>query len=221
MLKRIYKSLAYLLVFLLPIPFVFLLTIPKFLIIDNLLQSSGVFALYREVKEGLTYVEVRDAELFADSEKVASLKSAKVEITPMGILLKGTCKKGKVEVFKNLLSGALEMELDNFSCINRIGSVSGELEVKHGLEGSLLVKALELPEIKLEEMRLNFEGKKVHVYVKSMGVELKGEVKLKLNKENLMASEISGRLKGKTMSLIVSGTLGRPRVRQGIPPILR
>ncbi len=211
-MKKISKYLLYLFIILVLVPLTFLFTLPKFFLLNELLERSGIFLLNGKVEEGFTYLRVKDMRLFAGSREVARFREGYLRLSPIGIEAGARCEgKGSLSLSRSLF-GTLTLELKGLSCLEGVDLASGKVRLKEGAEGRLSVKGVKIENLSLDEVILKFNGSKVDVVVKTAGSEFRGKLKVDW-KPNLLDSRVSGTLKSRIMSLSVGGTLGGLHVK--------
>lgn len=211
MLRKISKAFIFALLLISLIPLTFLITAPKFLILDSYLQRAGFFLLNGKVEEGIRHLKIKEVEVYLNSKRVARLNYALLELSPLGLSFKGVCGKGHLLLERSLF-GAPSLEFKKFSCAEGVKGIEGSLILEGRVSGKLTLRDISLTDIPVELAELDFKGNKVGISLKAMGTELRGSLKVKWKENNLLGSEVSGRLRGKGLELAVNGTLANLRV---------
>jgi len=186
-------------------------TFPKFLFLDRILLKNDLYLLAHKVKEKPLSLEIYKGKVFSKNGELIHFDSARLYVNLLSLNLELLCN-GKPSKLSYDLFGNLKVNFNGFSCSPFFKSLSGNLELKNGISGKIKVEGLKTKLAVLEELSLNFRGKNFTGEINYLGMELKGQGRILLNKENFLDSKVDGEFRGSGITLRVSGKLKRLRV---------
>ncbi len=181
-------------------------SLPKAVLLDKLLGEADIHILTRRVEENLRKVIMEGVRIFKGNSEIAHLDKLNLSLTLSGLKLKGTCGEGRLEGFISYRRN-LELSFDKFSCIERVGELSGEVAIRDGIFGTLNLKGIMAQGVEIESAELKFTGEKFEGVIKAMGMTFRGGGTIKVNRENPAESEIDALFKGDLGRVIVRGKL--------------
>ncbi|RLJ71472.1 hypothetical protein BCF55_1774 [Hydrogenivirga caldilitoris] len=183
-----------------------LFAIPKAILLDRFLSGHGVYIFPNRVEEGFLSVYLENLKVFYRNQPLGSFAKTRLSFEPVGLSLSAVCGSGKISALLGFRR--LRAEFNSADCLKGIGLVSGNLELEgNKLKGTLSVRRFVAKGFKIDAMNLYFKGKSFDGDIEYMGIKLNGGGMLKLNLQNLLASELSGEFKGSLGSLLIRGRL--------------
>jgi len=189
-----------------------LYAIPKAVAVDRALMGEGVHLIGRGVREDLLGVSLESVRLFRGSEEIGLLEVLSLKLQPDGLRIRGACGSGYTVAHVDW-SGSASIVAENFRCLRRVEEISGRLRLDGGVAGRLTLKKVSLKGVELQTLDLRFKGESFTGKLTYMGMELEGEGKIRLERENLLSSKLNARFRGALGTLVVSGRLRSLRVQ--------
>ncbi|MGB9873561.1 MAG: hypothetical protein ACPLRS_01170, partial [Hydrogenobacter sp.] len=95
---------------------VLVLTLPKFLILDRLLMSKGIYMIARGVQESISNLSLQEVKLFRNGSKIVSFNRLDLSLGFLYLLAKGYCADGYLEL-KFELFGSVRLKGKDFKCL--------------------------------------------------------------------------------------------------------
>lgn len=186
---------------------IIMITFPKYLLLDNLLSSKGIFLFPKTVKEGLTSIELTSVSLYDKNSRIGRFEKIKVQLTPSGIKLSGKDKKGFLEVSYNLLNRSYSIKAKDLESFDRFSVEEAAIEIGNQIQGTLKVRGIKVTAISLDSVNIDFKGKTFEVEAKGDTVNSRGAGVIVVNNKNPFDSTLNGEIVDRGIKIIVSGTL--------------
>lgn len=180
--------------------------LPKGALIDRFLAKKGIGMMVREAREDLAGIAFRDVRLFLNSEELASFASLRLQVGIGGLELEGSCGSGRARIEMDWF-GTGSFSADRLNCIRGVEEIAGKLVLEEGLRGRISLRGVSFRGLELSALDLEFEGERFRGTLSYMGMELRGGGRIRVNREDLLSSEVSARFRGDVGTLVLSGKL--------------
>jgi len=187
----------------------FVLTIPKFLLLDRWLLAQGIYLTANKVEEGITYIKLSSPKVIYKDLELARLDSLELSLGFPYLYLKGKCQGGHVEI-KLYPFGKVEAKGKDFNCFKGFNLKSLDLTIKEGITGKIELYDVKLRDTDVERLFIEFKGRTFDMSAKALGVELVGGGQISWNSKEILKSQINGTAVGGGVRFIIQGTLQSP-----------
>jgi hypothetical protein len=198
----------YLLGFILLALVVVVLTLPKFLILDRLFISKGIYMMARSVQENITSLSLRDVKFLKDGSKI-SFNQLDVSLGFLYLSAKGYCADGYLELRFDLF-GSVKLKGKDFKCLESFHIKDIDLQIDDGIKGFAKLSSVKTKDVKVDELSLVFKGRTFEGQALAFGQMLKGSGMIVLNRKDLLKSQINGTVSGVGASFFIYGNLENP-----------
>lgn len=188
---------------------VLVLTLPKFLILDRLLMSKGIYMIARSVQENITSLSLRDVKLLKDGSKIGSFNRLDLSLGFLYLLAKGYCADGYLELKFDLLS-SVKLKGKDFKCLEGFYIKDMDLQINDDIRGFSKLYRVKAKDVKVDELSLVFKGRTFEGQALAFGQVLKGSGMIVLNRKDLLRSQINGTVSGVGVSFFIYGNLENP-----------
>lgn len=210
MKKNKFKKFFYLIlagVFLLVL--LIFITIPKFIILDRILNKNGVYILPKSVKEGLFDIDLLDTTVYDKTSKIAKFEHLKINLHPIFIEINGREATGYIKFNYNFIKSAYKIRAKELNAFNAFTIKDAEMEIHKEITGYLNIQNLKTYGTNLEEINITFKGKNFDIHVLGKEINSKGSGLIVINQNNPFESTFNGEILDSKMRIILSGTLKR------------
>ncbi|RMH00508.1 MAG: hypothetical protein D6699_07630 [Aquificota bacterium] len=181
------------------------LTLPKFLVFDQILLKRGLYLTAERVEEGLFGFELRRGSLYGREKRLLTFDSMRVKLRPFYVSLDLNCNKGSLSIRRSF--GGLELRAQNFGCLEGLGVVSADLRVSEGIRGKIELFGTKVQGLSLDRLEVSFKGRTFSAKAKAMGFELLGEGQVVPDPKDPLATKVNGQVLGGGLRLVISGSL--------------
>ncbi|AAC07280.1 putative protein [Aquifex aeolicus VF5] len=188
-----------------------LATFPKFLLFDRLLIQNKIFLIAQKVKENSMSIELFKGKVYFQNREALEFDYTKLSLGFLSVNGKILCR-GKISEISYSFLGSIETKFRDFSCTPFVKKVNGRIELSDGIYGRVKLEGFKTELALLDEINLNFKGQTFTGSVKYLGMELKGQGRITLNRKNFLMSKVDGEFKGNGVRIKVQGTLNNLRV---------
>jgi len=96
----------------------------------------------------------------------------------------------------NVVLFLLVLAADRLNCIRGVEEIAGKLVLEEGLRGRISLRGVSFRGLELSALDLEFEGERFRGTLSYMGMELRGGGRIRVNREDLLSSEVSARFRG-------------------------
>lgn len=189
----------------------FILTFPKFLTLDRLLMSRGVYMTAKSVEEGLTYVKLRDVNLYGHSSSIAHFDELNLALGFFKLFMSGSCGDGNLYMTLHAFGG-MDIKASNFRCLRDLHIKRANIRVRKGIEGIVELDNLLVEGFRVNQLSVNFKGRTFDAMASVSGFKLLGGGIIVLNRKDMLKSSINGTVVGGGMSMVIYGTIDKPQV---------
>ena len=187
----------------------FILTIPKFLLLDRWLLAQGIYLTANKVEEGVAYIKLSSPKVVYKDSELARLDSLELSLGFPYLYLKGKCQGGHVEV-KLYPFGRVEAKGKDFNCFKGFNLKSLDFTIKDGITGKMELQEIKLRDTNVERLFIEFKGRTFDMSAKALGVELVGGGQIGWNPKSILKSQINGTAISGGVRFIIQGTLQSP-----------
>lgn len=188
---------------------VVVLTLPKFLILDRLFISKGIYMIARSVQENITSLSLQDVKLLKDGSKIGNFNRLDLSSGFLYLLAKGYCADGYLELKFDLL-GSVKLKGKDFKCLEGFYIKEMDLQIDDDIKGFAKLYRVKTKDVKVDELSLAFKGRTFEGQALAFGQELKGSGMIALNRKDLLRSQINGTVSGVGVSFSIYGNLENP-----------
>lgn len=184
-----------------------LITLPKFILIDNLLSKNGVFLLPKSVKEGLISLELGNVTIYDRQSKIAKFDKIKITINPFNLHVEGKELQGFFDFTYSYFLKSYSVRARNLENLEKFSISEADISVDSEIRGTLKVQKIKVSGASVDALDINFKGKTFEMEAKGEGISSKGSGIIVINKNNPFESNLNGEIVDKNFKVIVSGTL--------------
>lgn len=184
-------------------------TIPKFIILDRILNKNGVYILPKSVKEGLLSIDLLDTTIYDKTSKIAKFEHLKINLHPISVEINGRESTGYIKFNYNFIKSAYKIKAKELNAFSAFTIRDAEMEIHREITGYLNIKNLKTYGANLEEINITFNGKNFYIQVLGKDFNSKGSGLIVINKNNPFESTLNGEIIDSKMKFILSGTLKR------------
>ncbi|WP_448583914.1 hypothetical protein [Thermocrinis sp.] len=194
--------------------FLLFITLPKFLILDQILLKNSIYLMAEGAEEGMFSLRLRKAQIYIRDFKLGEFESLEWSFKAFYFLLSGQCAGGSFQI-KLYPNRTVEVNGKNLRCIKKAHIKSIDLSVAKGIRGNLELTNLKVKDFSLDELSLNFKGNVFSGKAKTAGLTFIGDGVISFNEKKPLKSSINGKLVGSGMTMLISGTLENPSLEFG------
>lgn len=189
----------------------FILTVPKFLILDKLAMKNGVFILADSVKETPLSINLKNSRIFVGDDLI--LKDADIQVSTKltGLSLQVKCND-KLSEFNISFTKNIKTNLNNLTCLTVASQVEGSFYTKDGVFGKLSLKDIKTQGKTVKSVDIDFKGNTFYFKADVEGVNVEGSGNISYNKDNPMDSKINAVASSLGFNFIISGKLINPQI---------
>ncbi|GEM_PF-2697708 len=210
--KNIFKLITVFVLSLLIILVIVLYSFPKGIFVDRVLREKNIHLIASKVEETPLKIITENTKLFFKNRELGSFEKITAEFKPFSLYLKAVCKKGFLETVINL-TGTINLQAENFSCLSDVKYLSGKLKINEGIKGNIVLKNINIKNFNAEKVELKFVGKEFRGKITYAGADFTGNGRFKLNKYNPLETEVNASFKGSLGNVSLSGKLQSLRIQ--------
>ncbi|MFN3871210.1 MAG: hypothetical protein ACK4MW_07000, partial [Aquificaceae bacterium] len=203
--------LFYSLLFFLFLFLTLLLTLPKFLIFDDLLLKRGLYLAAQKVEENPISLTLKGVDIYAQNSRLLRFDLLKIRLGLFNLRFEGYCGKGSLLL--ELYPWKKLLKAKDFTCLEGMEGLSADLYAKEGIYGTLHIKGIKAQNVKLDEISFDFKGRVFTTRGRMGGIDLIGDGQIVYNPKDPFKSAINGQVSGMGMKFVVGGTLERLEIK--------
>ncbi|WP_028951164.1 hypothetical protein [Sulfurihydrogenibium subterraneum] len=179
---------------------------PKFLIIDKILMKNKVFIMPESVSEGIFSINLKKANVYYNDKLVIKDSDIDLQISPLYQGLNLFCQSKKSQILHKTFGGYY-FKFDNFKCLEGFESVNGEVEIKEGVVGKLILKNFKADNRNFEFLEFLFKGKSFDFKGRTQAVDISGSGVVSFDQKNPLNSKLNATASAIGFNFVISGTI--------------
>ncbi|MCX7760985.1 MAG: hypothetical protein N2Z81_07315 [Hydrogenothermaceae bacterium] len=190
---------------------VFVLTVPKFLILDKLAMKNGIFLIADSVKETPLSINLKNSSIYIGDDMVLKGADIQASVILTGLSVKIKCDE-KLSYLNISFSKNIKAKFNNLTCVTAASQVEGDLYTKDGVFGKMALKDIKAQGRTVRNVDIDFKGNIFNFKADVEGINVAGSGNISYNRDNPMDSKINAVASSLGFNFIISGSLINPKI---------
>lgn len=187
--------------------FLIFLTLPKFILLDRILQKNGIYIITKSVKEGLFSIELEDVVLYDRNSKIAKFKNLYIKLTPIYLLLYAKNSSGYFETRYYFMHNDYLIKAKELTSFERFYLKEANIELKKDIQGQIKLEKVKISGTDIDEINILFKEKSFDISLQGKEINAKGSGIIVIDDKNILDSKLTGEVIDKNIKIIVGGSI--------------
>lgn len=206
----IIKAKKFFLPFLLSIVLVSLLIfliLPKFLLLDQLIQKNGIYMIPKSVKEGVFRIELEDTLIYDRNYRIGKFKKLDICFAPFYLAVNAKDLSGFFEIKYYFLSKRYLIKAKDLSSFEKFHIKEANIDLKNDIKGQAKLQNIKISGTDIDFINIIFKEKTFDITLQGKEINSRGSGIIVIDNKSILDSKLTGEVIDKNMKIIVSGSI--------------
>lgn len=184
-----------------------ILTLPKFLLLDQILQNNGIYIIPKSVKEGFLKIELEDTVLYDRNHRIAKFKKLNISLNPFYLTFYGSDSSGYFDMKYYFTKKGYLIKAKELSSFEKFVLKEANIELNKDIQGQVKLNNIKISGTDIDEINIAFKGKIFDITLQGKEINSKGSGIIVIDHKNMLDSKLTGEIIDKNMKIIVGGSI--------------